>query len=244
MTDLADRLRTRILPALLTAVGVALLAGGLLSFTSPVAADPLTSASPTQAADRPTAAPRITLPPLGSAVPAASPSAPADRVATRVRIAALGIDLPVVPPGSATDYPLCNVAQYFRDPRLGQPGQGRATYIYAHARAGMFLPLLEASRIANGKKMKGDVVEIWTSDDQKFLYEITEVRRHAPVDSAFNAPFSAEEEELWLQTSEGPAVPKGQTPNPKLQVVAMPLSPGAAASHADANPVPHPLVCG
>ena len=33
---------------------------------------------------------------------------------------------------------------------LGQPGQGRATYVYAHAREGMFLPLLETSAKAQG----------------------------------------------------------------------------------------------
>ena len=36
----------------------------------------------------------------------------------------------------------------------------------------------DASKIANGKKMLGMVVEVYTSDDQRFLYEITEVRRH------------------------------------------------------------------
>jgi hypothetical protein len=229
MADLADRLRTRIFPALLTAIGVALLAGGLLSFSSPVAADPLASPSPTQAADAPTAIPRITLPPLGSAAPTTSPSAPADRVATRVRIHALNIDLPVIKPAGDTVYPLCDVASYIDV--LGQPGQGRATYLYAHARVGMFLPLLRTA----GAKMIGDVVEVWTSDDQRFLYEITEVRRHVlTLDTAM----AVTSEQLWLQTSEGPHGTPGKT-----QVIAMPLS-QSAADHADANPVPHPLVCG
>ena len=43
-----------------------------------------------------------------------------DRVATRVRIAALDIDLPVVKGPSG--YPYCNVAMYLTD--LHQPGQG------------------------------------------------------------------------------------------------------------------------
>ena len=42
----------------------------------------------------------------------------------------------------------------------------------------MFLPDPRRLAIANGKKMLGMVVEVYTSDDQRFLYEITEVRRH------------------------------------------------------------------
>ena len=102
---------------------------------------------------------------------------------------------------------------------LGQPGQGHATYIYAHAREGMFLPLLNASKIQNGKKMLGMIVEVWTSDDQRFLYEITEVRR--PPDQTSTTPLNAKSEELWLQTSEGPAGTAG-----KLQIVADAALPG------------------
>lgn len=235
MVDLADRIRTRVIPALLTAFGVTLLAGGLLSYTSGATAEPLASPSPTIVSAPPTSTPLITFPPLTSGnLPTASPSAPADRVVTRVRIAALKIDLPVVkPPGGADTYPLCNVAMYLQE--LGQPGQGRATYLYAHARTGMYLPLLEASLVQNGQSMLGMVVEVWTSDDQRFLYEITEVRRHQ---TDLNDATAATSEELWLQTSEGP---KG-TPG-KLQVLAMPLS-QEAADPANAHPVPKPVVCG
>lgn len=237
MADLAERIRTRLIPALLTAFGVTLLAAGLLSLSSGVTADSLgtPSPSPSLASEAPTSSPLITLPPLESgALPTASPSAPADRVATRVRIAALGIDLPVVaPPPGDNAYPYCNVAMYLTS--LGQPGQGRATYLYAHARTGMFLPLLDASLVQNGKSMLGMVVEVWTSDNQRFLYDITEVRRHQ-TDLADAA--NATSEQLWLQTSEGP---KGTVP--KLQVVAEPLS-QEAADPADAHPVAKPLVCG
>ena len=182
MADLSERLRTRIVPALLTAVGVTMLAVGLLSYTTPVDAGPLGTNDPTPGIGQASPSPLLTLPPLGSAAPAtADPSFPADRVATRVRIAALKIDLPVVkPPPGANTYPLCDVAMYLDDGHgaLGQPGEGKATYLYAHAREGMFLPILTASKISNGKKMLGMVVEVWTSDDQRFLYEITEVRRH------------------------------------------------------------------
>ena len=56
---------------------------------------------------------------------------------------------------------------------LYQPGQGRATYLFAHARPGMFEPLLKTK----APDQRGSVVEVWTSDDQLFLYEIVEVRR-------------------------------------------------------------------
>ena len=234
MATLAEHIRTRLLPALLTALGVTMLAGGLLSLTSGVAADPLSSPSASVAAVEPSA-PLITLPPLASGdLPTESPSAPVDRVATRVRIAALKIDLAVVaPPPGADAYPYCNVAMYLA--ALSQPGEGHATYLYAHARTGMFLPLLDASLVQNGKSLIGMVVEVWTSDDQRFLYDITEVRRHQrTLTDAANAT----SEQLWLQTSEGP---KGTVP--KLQIVAEPLS-QEAADPADAHPVAKPLVCG
>lgn len=231
MTFLADRIRTRIVPALLTALGVTFLAAGLLSYTNPVTADPL--ATPSPSADVVVAAtpsPLITLPPLGSGGPASAiPSIPPDRVVTRVRVAALKIDLPVIrEPGVP-----CGVALEYLHPALGQPGQGRATYLYAHAQAGMFLSILDASKVSNGIKMKGMVIEIWTSDDQRFLYAITSVLRHVKFDKAFDGAFAATTDQIWLQTSEG----KGT--QPKLQVVGELLSQEAAA-HADANPVPHP----
>jgi hypothetical protein len=234
MSGLAERARSRFVPALLTALGVTLLAAGLLSYTMPVTAEAIPTATPSRTGTAiATPAPRITIPPLASVGPSTSPSAPADRVATRVRVAALKIDLPVVKPGDSNDYPLCDVAMWIG--ALGQPGQGRATYLYAHAREGMFLPLLEASRTKKGKKMLGMVVEVWTSDDQRFLYEIVEVRPHQlNLDDAL----AATQEQLWLQTSEGP---KG-TPG-KLQVIARPIS-QEAADHAAAHPKPKPVKCG
>lgn len=236
MADLVDHIRIRLLPALLTALGVAGLAGGLFSLTSPVVAEPLPSPSPTVVTSvAPTNTPLITFPPLPTeAPPSTSPTPPADRVATRVRIAALDIDLPIVKPaGGANAYPWCDVAMYIQE--LGQPGQGRAIYLYAHARAGMFLPILDASLVQNGKSMLGMVVELWSSDDQRFLYEITEVRRHQlDLDDAVNA----DGEGLWLQTSEGPRGTPGKT-----QVIAQPIS-QEAADPADAHPVPKPVDCG
>ncbi len=279
-------IRSRVLPAILAALGVSFIAIGLLVYTMgpggdlfPYSGEVAARSSPTGAADptgggpagspspvvpgtggpfptvtstpgpSPSAAsPSPILSPGGSAGPtagatgpAASPSVTAKpasaRVATRVVVAALGIDLPVVRQPGATSYPLCNVAMYLED--LPPPGGKGATYLYAHARAGMFLPLLDQSGIDNGRGMLGMLVQVYTNDNRYFLYEITEVRRHQ-TDSAdaLADAFAAKTPQLWLQTSEGPRGTPG-----KLQVVAMPLSSGPA-SPADAHPTAAPVVCG
>ena len=125
---------------------------------------------------------------------------------------------------------------YYTDPHLGQPGQGKSVYIFAHARSGMFLPILTASKASNGRKMIGMVAEVWTSDDQRFLYVITDVLRHVPFDEVFTRPFAAKGETLWLQTSEGVGT------QPKLQLRAELLS-QEAAPHTEAHPIAKPLNC-
>ncbi len=152
-------------------------------------------------------------------------------VATRVAIPALGIDLPVIK--APAGYPLCNVAMYIRE--LSQPREAGVTLIYAHARKGMFLPLLDRSRINDGASMIGMRVEVWTSDDLLSTYQIVRVRRHV---TTLDGVFGITGEQLWLQTSEGP---RGTTQ--KLIVVAKRLG-SVASSHAAAHPAAHPVVCG
>ena len=239
MGTLVDRVRTRLLPALLTAVGVTLVAVGLMNIGQAVDAggaggSPTASVTPAPTVDSSTSpfpSPSAT-PSTSSPSPSGSAGA-VDRVATRVVVPALGIDLPIVkPPGGPDAYPLCDVAMYIQE--LSQPGLPGATYLYAHARVGMFLPLLDASNVNDGRAMVGMLVEVYTSDDRLFLYEITDVRRHQlTLDDAA----AATDSELWLQTSEGP---KG-TPQ-KLQVIARPLSSGPA-DPAQAHPEPKPVVC-
>jgi hypothetical protein len=227
MADRFDFFRTRLLPAVLTAGGVTLLAAGLLTYTVPVAAEPVHTPSPRPTAVAVTPSPRVTLPPIGTPTPAPpSPSPDPDRVATRVRIASLDIDMPVIK--GPAGYPPCDVAMYIKE--LSQPGQGGAIYLFAHARPGMFEPLLKTK----APDQRGSVVEVWTSDDQLFLYEIFEVRRdQRDLDDAINA----DSEELWLQTSEGPRGTPGKT-----QVIAKPLSSGPA-DPADAHPKAKPRAC-
>jgi hypothetical protein len=237
MDRVRSAVRTRLLPALLTAAGVALVTAGLLTYSDPATAGIPPTASPAPSATR-SPAPSATLAPSPSgspsaapSSPAASPTAPADRVATRLAIPALRIDLPVI--RGTSEYPLCDVAMYIKE--LSQPGGTGAIYVYAHAREGMFLALLEQSEVRNGAAMLGMIVQVWTSDEQLFLYEITEVRRHQ---TSLDDAIGADHEQLWLQTSEGP---RGTIP--KLQVVAEPLSNGPAPNPEDAHPEAKPVNC-
>ena len=52
---------------------------------------------------------------------------------------------------------------------LSQPGDGRATYLYAHARDGMFGPIYERAiqkKSGGPRSMIGMIVQVYTSDDQ------------------------------------------------------------------------------
>jgi hypothetical protein len=163
-------------------------------------------------------------------------------VASRVRIPSLRIDLPVVSgelevPGNTEGYPLCEVAQFLTAGGFVQPYETGTTYLYAHARRGMFLPLLEASQRKNGASMLGALVQVYTADGRVWLYEIFQVKRHATDFSlAFEVPDG--EQRLVLQTSEGPS---GHVP--KLQVAAR-LVNVTQVSSGVANPIPEPRACG
>jgi hypothetical protein len=214
-------------PAPPTAAGVApeALASATAGALPPALASP--AASPMQPAS---IAPDPTeTPSLGP-----SPTFTNRRVATRIVIRALGIDLPVMfQTAKYGTYPLCDVAMYLKG--FGQPGRDRATYIYAHARAGMFLPLLTSSQVNDGKGMIGDIVEVYTGDSFVFKYRIAAVHRHTlNLDDAF----AARTEEVFLQTSEGP---RGTIP--KLQVIGTFIS-AVETDWESAHPVAHPRRCG
>ncbi len=246
MQRLIKSLGTRLLPAILTALGVVLVTAGLLSYAGPMQAGVTPATSPTLEipSEDPTASPdgTATLVPTDEPSASAGPTAkPTGRiVATRVVIPALKIDLPVI--AGNDGYPLCNVAMYLHsssNPKkdiFGQPGENRATYIYAHARDGMFGPIYHLA-IETGKyrKMLGMIVQVYTSDNKLYLYEIKEVRLHQ---LSLDDPLSATSEELWLQTSEGPKGTPGKT-----QLRALPLSVGDA-DPADAHPKAKPVACG
>jgi hypothetical protein len=119
---------------------------------------------------------------------------------------------------------------------LHQPGQGAATYLYAHARDGMFGPIYHlAIETKQPRKLLNMIVQVYTSDDQVFEYYVTHVLLHQ---TSLNAALDATTEQLWLQTSEGPKGTVGKT-----QVLAELLTVGPA-DHAAAHPAPHPVNCG
>lgn len=151
-------------------------------------------------------------------------------IATRIAMPALKIDLPVV--RGPSGYPYCNVAMYY--PTLSQPREGGVSFLYAHARVGMFLPLLERSKIKDGASLLGMTIRVWTSNDLVSTYRVMRVRRHVYT---LEGAFSATTEQLWVETSEGPRGTKN-----KLIVVARRQG-SAASSHAAANPAPHPKIC-
>jgi hypothetical protein len=102
----------------------------------------------------------------------------------------------------------------------------------------MFWQLLAHSKIRNGADMIGMWVEVYTSDNQDHIYQISQVIRHVPATSSFaDKAIAADTDELWLQTSEGHDNSSG-----KLQVVAQPLG-VVAATQAAAHPAPTGHVC-
>jgi hypothetical protein len=119
---------------------------------------------------------------------------------------------------------------------FGQPGQPTTTYLYAHAREGMFLPLLDASEQRDGASLLGALVQVYTSDSRLHVYQITRVKRHA-IDFSLVDEAPPGTEQLILQTSEGP---RGTVP--KLQVLAEPLS-VTDATPQEALPVARPRPC-
>jgi hypothetical protein len=150
--------------------------------------------------------------------------------ATRVYIPSYKINLPVLPGPSG--YPYCNVAMY--QTILWQPREPGVTFLFAHARTGMFLPLLTASKINNGAAMIGRLVYVYTSDSMMYTYKIVQVRRHQ---RSIQSAVGVTSERLWLQTSEGP-----NFTYPKLIVVAIRIA-SAPATYAASHPTPHIVHC-
>jgi hypothetical protein len=154
-------------------------------------------------------------------------------VPTRVRIAELGIDLPVVaPPADPNAFPYCDVAEYL--PTLATPGEPGTTFVFAHARSGMFLPLLVRSEVNDGASLVGLQVEIYTDDDLLFTYQVTQVVRHV---TSLDFAYRSTEEQVMLQTSEGP-----RTTVQKLVVIGRPTG-ASQVSASEAHPAARPRVC-
>ena len=151
------------------------------------------------------------------------------RHATRVSISGLGIDLPVI--RGPSGYPPCRVAMYLAS--VAQPREPGITYIFAHARTGMFLPLLTSWRNNRGASLIGRTVKVWTSDNRVSYYRIYLVRTSMTTSGVT----SLTHERLWLQTSTGP-----NTSYPKLIVQAYRYA-TYTTTYSAAHPAAHPISC-
>ncbi len=172
---------------------------------------PATPGSPS-----PSSVAAITASPLASPTvvdPSASPTAtPAPTIPPgyRIKIARLAIDLPIaegdIERDTVQQQTPDNFAFHF--PGTAIPGNGGNSYIYAHARRGMFLTLWSAR--------EGDEVVIATPDGRELRYVVSEVHpRVEHTDVSWAAPTATER--LTLQTSTGP-----NPGDPRFVVIALP----------------------
>jgi hypothetical protein len=101
----------------------------------------------------------------------------------------------------------------------------------------MFGPIYERAiqkQHGGPKSMISMLVQVYTSDDLMFTYEVTEVRLHQlNLDDAIRAT----SEELWLQTSEGPKGTPGKTQLLAKLLISQPVD------HKAAHPKARPVSC-
>jgi LPXTG-site transpeptidase (sortase) family protein len=185
----------------LFAVGIALVAGGGLPRAGSVAPVALPSASPIASVS-------------AASSPISSPQAPATigpiPDGYRVQLPRLGIDLPIAEGDVERDVVVQQTPENFafHFPGTAIPGTIGNSYIYAHARRGMFLSLWNA-RV-------GDQVTITTPGGGELKFVVTEVHpRVPPADTSWIQPSG--DERLTLQTSTGP-----NREDPRFVVIAAP----------------------
>ena len=155
----------------------------------------------------PTASPTPT-PAVESPAPALAPAEAIAASGFHIAIPRLGISLPVVEGDIARDVDRAQTPEYyaFHLPGTSLFGPGN-TYIYAHARVGMFLSLWNARL--------GDVVIVDTPKGSR-EYLVQEIHpRVPPTEISWAGP--TEDTRLTLQTSTGP-----YGTDPRFVVVARP----------------------
>jgi len=150
--------------------------------------------------------------------------------ATRVVISSLNISLPII--RGPNSYPKCNVAMY--SPAVAQPREPGYTFIYAHARKGMFLPLLTKFRASGAAGLIGRIVKVYTSDNYVSYYQIVSAKK---TQDSFGGAFTLDNERLRLQTSTGP-----NYTYPKLIADAVRYK-TIKSTKAASQPTPHPISC-
>lgn len=228
LAELLRRLLVRAQLAVMTAAGITLLLGGLLSYeaTAGTLPTPMPTSTPT-----PEEALATPLPTIGPAVPTASPEFTG--IASRIVIPALKIDMPVVQ--APQGFPYCNVAMYVKE--FSQPGRPGSTVIGAHARPGMFLAIHDAAQAGdNGASMLGLLVLVYTTQPRMFLYEIDLVKRMQTNYDVTALP-SGVAQQLVITTSED-----GRDDPHKIMLRAKYLY-DAPADLARATPLPHIVIC-
>lgn len=143
-------------------------------------------------------------------VPTATPGPRAIPDGYRVRIARLQIDLPLKEGDVRRDVDDQQTPEHaaFHLPGTALPGDKSNTYIYAHARQGMFLSLWNAK--------EGDEVTVVAPDGRTLTYVVTEVHPKVPYNEISWA-MPTGEERLTLQTSTGP-----DPQDPRFVVIAKP----------------------
>jgi LPXTG-site transpeptidase (sortase) family protein len=189
-------------------VGGALILAGILLVAG------LGSSAPSAPSAAPTPLSIASAPPAPSTAVASATRDPRAPIPTgyRVQIPRLGIDLPIAEGDVARDIDQQKTPEgfAFHLPGTSIPGLGSNTYLYAHARTGMFLSLWNARA--------GDEVFISTPDLRALKYVISEVHpRVAPDDVSWVQPTSAER--VTLQTSTGP-----NPTDPRFVAVAVPAT--------------------
>ncbi len=196
-------MRQRQLAPLLTVTAVALL--GLFVLVQGPFAEPPSAPAPTPAVLG------TSRPPSPGVVVTATPTGVRPIPdGFRVRVPRLRIDLPVAEGIIQRDVEQQQTPEgfAFHLPGTSIPGEPGNTYIYSHARAGMFLSLWDAR--------DGDEVLVVAPDGRILSYVVREVRpRVAPTD--VSVAQSTPDQRLTLQTSTGPS------PNdPRFVVIAIP----------------------
>ena len=193
-------------PALPVVVGGAFILAGILLIAgvcsgAPAAPSPVPTSLAIASAAAPTAS--------------ASPSATRDPATPipagyRIQIPRLGIDLAIAEGDLARDIDQQKTPEgfAFHLPGTSIPGLGSNTYLYAHARTGMFLALWKAH--------VGDQVLITTPDRGALKYVITEVHERVATDDVSLVQLT-DSERLTLQTSTGP-----NPSDPRFVAVAVP----------------------
>jgi LPXTG-site transpeptidase (sortase) family protein len=187
--------------AVLLAIGLVLVIGGQPRGGVAPAVSSIPSAAQTTA--------RTVAPTLAAATP--SPTIAPIPDGYRVLVPRLAIDLPIAEGDLERDVVVQQTPENFafHFPGTAIPGGGSNTYIYAHARRGMFLTLWNA-RV-------GDEVIVTTPGGGALHYVVSEVHpRIPPKDTSWLQ--ATPTERLTLQTSTGPS-----PDDPRFVVVAVPV---------------------